>query len=207
MNEQMWFDDLNEDSAANLADEVHDDGEHPLDFALLMSLALDDLLDDEQQNEFERDLATYPMLAERWSLWQKVDQKLLEEPHQEPPHNFVSTFEARLAKQKRRRSLWFGMAIGSLSVTLWVCMTIGLIAGGGYILLNQGDLLGQAIHNFVYFSNAITNWLTTISGAAGTVLNTPQAYGIVLGYIALSAIILTVWTQFLRRSTMSQVAS
>ncbi len=207
MNEQIWFDDLNKDDDVNSVDGLQGNGEQPMDFALLMSLALDDLLDDEQQREFEYDLATYPLLAERWSLWQKVDQKLLEEPYVEPPQDFAQTFKMRLVQQERRRRLWFGLAVGSLSVTLWACMTLGLITGGGYVLVSQGDLLGQVIHNSAYFLSVVTNWFQTLSNTTGTILNTPQAYGILLGYALLSALILTGWTRLLRKSTGAPLVS
>ncbi|MCB0137819.1 MAG: hypothetical protein KDD75_22130, partial [Caldilineaceae bacterium] len=43
------------------------------EFDWLMSLALDELLDDEDRARFDVLLAEYPSLADEWAAWQFID--------------------------------------------------------------------------------------------------------------------------------------
>lgn len=178
-----------------------------VDFTLLMSLALDGLLDEEQSKQFEADLALYPALAEEWQLWQELDADLMNTPAVEPPPDFMEKFEVRLDRHQRRRSLWFGVTIGLLIVLMWSSVVVGGVAVGAYILDNQGVWLGQLVHNVAYLFSVFSMWAGTLADTTATVLNMPQAWGVMLGYLALLTVILTFWTRFLRRTTQSASAT
>jgi len=180
-------------------DDIHDAAY--VEFTLLMSLALDGLLDAEQERQFQADLARYPLLAEQWQLWQELDGMLASAPAMEPPADFVQTFDGRLARRERRRRFWLGMTIGTLAVCMWTVILTGVVSVGAYVLTNQSDWLSQLVHNVAYLFSVAATWVETISTTTAAVANMPQTWGIALGYAALTAIILTLWTRFLRRST------
>ena len=60
------------------------------EFYWMMSLALDGLLDDADQVQFEAHQAQYPNLAALWTEWQDVHIRLDELPHAEPAPGFVA---------------------------------------------------------------------------------------------------------------------
>lgn len=181
-----------------------DDGhtnESYVDFTLLMSLALDGLLDEEEQKQFEADLTHYPALAEQWQLWQQLDAKLTNAPAAAPPPDFMQKFEMRMEGQRRRRNLWFGVTIGLLTVLMWSSIVVGGVAVGAYILDNQGVWLSQLLHNMAYLFNVVSAWVDALADTTNTVLSMPQAWGVMLGYLTLLIVVLTFWTRFLRRTT------
>ncbi|MEZ4706598.1 MAG: hypothetical protein R3A44_05295 [Caldilineaceae bacterium] len=177
--------------------------QEPLDFALVMSLALDGLLDAEEERQFHADLARYPLLAEQWQLWQEMDARILAEPAMAPPADFLEKVSARLAKEQRRRQLWFGMLVGWLSVCLWTIVAVGLLAGGAFVLANQGPWLAEQVRNIAHLLNTWRAWHETLAGTASSMASMPQTWLVALGYLTLTAAILAYWTQFLRRSTQT----
>ncbi|MCB0079461.1 MAG: hypothetical protein KDE47_00950 [Caldilineaceae bacterium] len=177
--------------------------QEPLDFALVMSLALDGMLDAQEERQFRADLERYPLLAEQWQRWQEMDARILAEPAIAPPADFLDKVSARLAKEQRRKQLWFGMLVGWLSVCLWVIMITGLLAGGMFILSNQGPWLADQVRNITHLVNTWRNWQETLAGTAGAMASMPQTWLIAMGYLTLTATILAYWTRFLRRSTQA----
>lgn len=181
-------------------------GQHtqePLDFALVMSLALDGLLDGEEERQFHADLARYPLLAEQWQLWQEMDARILAEPAIAPPADFLQKVSAQLAKEQRRKQLWFGMLVGWLSVCLWAVAVAVLLGGGAFVLTNQAPLLADQVRNVAHLLNTWRTWQEALSGAVSSVAFLPQTWVVALGYLSLTAAILAYWTQFLRRSTQA----
>ena len=190
MNEQERF--ANEERSAQNGS--------PADFDLLMSLALDDLLADDEQSAFERDLADVPLLAEKWMLWQELDRTLHEEPDVLPPPDFAQKFGVKLAQKSRRRRLWFGMAVGSLSIFLWLTVLFGAVGAGVYLILNAPGLSGDLIQNAALALTMLSNLLDTAADLVGATLLTPQVWAVTAGYCALLAMTIIFWTRFLRRS-------
>lgn len=185
---------------------VHDpenEAQESAQFGMLMSLALDELLDPEENVQFARDLKEYPLLAEEWSIWQQLDQKLLDEPAMEPPHDFLRTFEMRLAQQERRQRLRIGIFIGLAVILLWGSLLVGAFSLGTYILYGQAAWLTDFVHNLAWFSTVVETWFGTVTTAAGSVLAAPQARSFGMAYLSLVVAVMAVWTYFLRRSLRS----
>lgn len=168
---------------------------------MLMSLALDEQLSDREAKEFHEDLERYPALAEKWTVWQHIDSRFQEEPAMAPECGFMQRFQKRLTQQIRRRNLRLGITVGLLTVVLWLAVVACGMVIGSFILDNQSAWLGDLIHNATYLLNLASVWGNALLDTAMTMLYTPQAWAVLLGYLALVALVLTFWTRFLRRST------
>lgn len=171
------------------------------EFNLLMSLALDDLLDGEEQDEFELYLATYPTLDREWQEWQMLDSQLKSTPAVQPPADFMLNFEMRLQQYERRRSLWWGIAFGGVAVVLWVAVMVGVASLGAFVLLGQPAWLTQAVHDLAYLSANANAWVTAAGSALSSILSTQQATTLALVYVLVSAAMVASWIFFLRHST------
>lgn len=172
----------------------------PIEFDLLMSLTLDDLLDESQDQEFADELAQYPLLAERWELWQEIDQKLYDAPSIAPPSDFVQKIESQLLSRNQKQRFRFGVIVAGLTVLLWGSLIIGLVMLGSVVIQNQGVWLSNLIHNLAYSSAMVLNLVDTVVTMGTTLLGTPQLGIVLISYTTLLMIILAGWTQFLRRS-------
>ncbi|NJN80891.1 MAG: hypothetical protein HC802_00410 [Caldilineaceae bacterium] len=170
-------------------------------FTMWMSLALDGLLSDDERRQFEACLVQHPELADEWADWQELDQVFTAAPPVEPQSGFVRQFEVRLARKERRRRLWMGSLIGVAVVLLWGSFAIGAVSLSAFVMFAQPDWLSQLVHNIAYVSVTVTNWFASAGSALDSVLATPQARNFAIGYAALVATVLILWTQFLHRST------
>jgi hypothetical protein len=121
----------------------------------------------------------------------------------EPPVNFDERVEVALLQQDRRRQLWRGVLFGALVLLLWGGVAGMGVALGAYLLLNQGSWVGALIHNLAFSLSAMNQWFSTVRNALNAFVNTPQAVGVSLCYIALAAVALSLWVRFLRRTTMN----
>lgn len=174
-----------------------------IDFEVMMSMALDGLLDEDEMTQFNADIQYYPLLAEKWATWQELDQLFVAEPSIMPPTNFVQNFEARLSKKQQRRKVWFGVGIASVTVLLWLSIIIGMLSAGAYIATNQGGWINDQAQSLVYLINGFGAWVQTTANTVNIVLYSPQMWGIALAYTALMGGILAYWTRLLRRSTQA----
>lgn len=175
------------------------------EFSLLMSLALDNLLANDEQETFDRYLASYPTLADEWLDWQALDVQLQSAPAVAPPGDFLMKFETKLAQRERRRNLWWGFAFGAVAVTLWLFVMIGVASLGAFVLLGQPEWLTQLVHNLAYVSANVSSWITTTTAAVNAVAATSEARTFGLVYVTLSAALVTGWIYFLRHSTRTAI--
>ena len=171
------------------------------EFSLLMSMALDGLLDSDEQAEFDSYLAAYPTLAEEWQDWQTLDMQLAATPAVQPPVDFMLNFEVCLLHHERRRRLWWGMAFGSMAVVLWVAILVGVASLGAFVLFGQPAWLTQAVHSLAYISAGVGTWVTAVGTAFGSVMSTQQAASLAMVYMLMSIVMVASWIYFLRHST------
>jgi len=171
------------------------------EFFLLMSLALDGLLDDTEQATFDDYLTEFRTLAMQWDEWQRMHRQISAMPHALPTPNFVDRFEVQLAQQERRRQLKQGVWIGLITLILWMGATTGILTIGTYLFVNQSALLAEGVHNLIFFWAAIVAWFDGLSTTVDTFVATPQAASIGIGYLVLTIGLLAGWVQYLRRST------
>jgi anti-sigma factor RsiW len=174
------------------------------EFSLLMSLALDNLLNQEEDRRFQYYLQSFPVCNREWRTWQQVHRRLQSAPTAEPPVDFVQKFEARLIQQERRRQLWQGALIGGLVLVLWGGLFFTIAGLSVYLLVNQAAWSGELIHRLVYSASAINQWGGTLRRALETFMGTPQAAGVGIGYLAVAIVLLSWWIRFLQRTTHAQ---
>jgi anti-sigma factor RsiW len=174
------------------------------EFSLLMSLALDHLLDQEEKRRFQQYLQNFPICHREWRTWQQVHQRLQSAPAAEPPADFVQKLEARLLQQARRRQLWQGALLGGLVIVLWGGLFFTVAGFSVYLLINQAAWSGELIHRLVYFISAINQWGGTLRRALETFMATPQAAGVGIGYLTVAIVLLSWWIRFLQRTTHVQ---
>jgi anti-sigma factor RsiW len=178
------------------------------EFYWMMSLALDGLLDEADQVQFEAYQAQHPALAVLWVEWQQVHSHLDELPHAEPAPGFVERFEVRLAQQgalQQRRVLTFSLVAAVLVACGAIAATVGT---GVYILAAHGSWLGEQLHNLVYTSVAADAWLDAVVDSLAALASTPQAQAVGMMYVVVAIIMVFGWVQLLRRSArMSSAAA
>jgi anti-sigma factor RsiW len=174
------------------------------EFMLLMSLSLDNLADAAERARFESYLVNYPLFATQWQSWQRMHQQFVALPHAEPPADFVERFEVRLLQQERRRRLWLGAAIGSVTLLLWVGVMVSLFSMGAYLFVNQGVWLSDLIQNLTYAWVNLVQWIKTGGETFAIFAATPQAKAIGAGYLLMAGTLLVGWLTLLRRSVELQ---
>lgn len=171
------------------------------EFSLLMSLSLDNLLDEIEQQQFQLYLDRYPVCARQWHSWQALDRHLGLAPAIEPTAGFVQRFETRLAQQDNRsllgRNLWIALFI----VVVWIGMLVGGATLFTYVLLYQGSWLAGLVHNLAYYGAAISQWFELTWQAVMAWAVTPQAIAFAFVYLVMAAGLLAFWIRFLRNST------
>lgn len=177
------------------------------EFMLLMSLALDNLADAGETTKFEEYLAAYPTLAVQWRSWQRLHNHFVALPSVAPTDGFVDRFEVRLLQQERRRRLWFGMAIGAITLLLWIGVLVGLASMGAYLMVNQGSWVSAFVQNLTYAWITMVQWVESGWLAFAAFAATPQAKAIGVGYLLMAATLLGGWVSLLRRSVHEQELS
>ena len=168
---------------------------------LLMSLALDHMLDPGEQEQFEQHLAQCPPCARQWQLWQAVDSRFQDPPLMEPPADFAVRLEARLARQERRRNLWLALGLGFLTIGVWAASILGI---GVLLSVLAYQFVPWVPHLFLFVTDlwaALVAFGSTTWQLAIGLFKAPSTLLAVAGYLLLCLLILGLWTRFLHRST------
>jgi predicted anti-sigma-YlaC factor YlaD len=179
----------------NYHEDLHDE------YGLLMSLALDDMLEDEETAALDRHLSTCTACNRQWQIWQTINRQFQMAPMVLPPIDFVERVEAQLAHRENRSDVRVGLLLATLTLIIW---GIGLAGVGillGFLIYNQIGIFSQVVHWLTY---AWTS-LTVVGASIGRLLiglsENPSALGVLVCYIALTIIALLGWSWLLQRST------
>jgi anti-sigma factor RsiW len=179
-------------------------GMPPLDAAeeldWLMSLALDEALDEGEAERLEMLLRQEPAHFERWAAWQALDSDFHQMPSVLPAADFGAKFELRLELMERRRRLRTGIIFGLAAIALWGSALTGTVMLGALVWSNQGAWFTGMIHNFAYWWAALGQFGQVFVNTGESLWAAPQTRIVLLCYIAASVAILAGWTIFLRRS-------
>jgi len=171
------------------------------EFTMLMSLALDDMLDGAARARFDALVQRFPALAEMWADWQAIDQRLGAMPHAEPAAGFGLRFEQRLASHAQRQQQRV-VTVSLIAVLLTAGLgVLGMMSTGAYVLATQGPWLGEQLRNWVYLSVAVTAWFSALTNTLGALANSPQAQTLGIVYVLAVAVMIVGSLQVLRRST------
>jgi hypothetical protein len=171
------------------------------EFTLLMSLALDGLLDASEQQRFDAYLTRYAAFAEQWRDWQHLHQQMIAAPHVEPQADFVGKVGLCLLQQGRRRRLWQGALLAFLLATLWIGLVATVLGLGAFFLLNQGNWLSSLIQSLAQLSSSTAISVATLRTSLAQWLGSPQVVALCLGYLTLDILLLSGWFRFLRQTT------
>lgn len=173
-------------------------------FFLLMSLALDDLLSDEEETEFVRLLEQSPHLANEWQVWRELDAQFVAAPAVNPPADFAQKVAASLNQAQSQQQLRLGVMIGGITVFFWLLLMVALLSTGAYLAVTQNEWLGGQIHSLAAFASTVSIWWSalwqTLSQGFELSLTYPQLWGAAIIYMVATGSILLVWTRLLRRS-------
>ena len=178
--------------------------EDQAEFSLLMSLALDELLDEGDTQRFHNYLSNHTGCAYQWRQWQQLDRILETAPHMEPPSDFAQRVARQLAQQERKRQLGWATAVGLLFALLCLGAIGGMLALGLYLVLNQPHWLGSLIHTLAYGGAAVQQWLATTGVTVNTLLGSPEVLGLGVAYLLMAIVLIVYWVRFLRRTTRSE---
>jgi anti-sigma factor RsiW len=171
------------------------------DCLMLMSMALDGLLDHDERTRLESRIAADPALDEMWQQWCKVDVAFVETPRQLPVVGFTNRFEARLEQKLTRERTRQRVIMAAVATVVWTAVLV--IAGVllWFLLMNQGELMGAVARETAYYGRAIGIGIGALQTTASATFSAPQSMVIALAYAVATAGLLYVWVRFLRRTT------
>lgn len=174
------------------------------EFFVLMSLALDGMLSEDEECRFHRAMEQDPSLANEWQCWQDLGSRFDEEPSLMPPVDFVDKVAAGLVLQQRRSKLRLGIFVGAITTAAWFLLLFALVGAGAYVAMYQGPWLGDQIANLTILTSNIATWISIASDNLTRIFNVNvgpyQMWGMVCAYIAAATFVLGFWTKILRRS-------
>ncbi len=177
-----------------------DTAPHP-EMGLLMSLALDDMLEPSERAHLDAHLAQCSLCRAYWQLWRSLDRELRAAPMVEPPPHLMSRTAARLARVERRRRLRLLAGLGSLALVVWLVGLLGMAGLAGLLVALRWEQIADTLRWLA------TVWvgLSVVMGAAWRILaewfGHPQGMVFVLGYSLLALLLLWGWGRMLQRST------
>jgi predicted anti-sigma-YlaC factor YlaD len=170
------------------------------EFGMLMSLALDNLLDRAEQAQLDAHLADCNRCRAQWNLWQSLDTALHAAPMTTPSPVFAHNFGLRLAAQDRRRQVRLGILLGALTLVMWLIGVAGVALVIGGLIYNQVGWFTESLHWLAYVWTAVSVIGSSLLALLGGVTQEPSAMGLLTGYVALAGGVLVMWSRYLRRS-------
>jgi len=177
------------------------------EFDWLMSLALDNLLDDEDRARFVALQAEYPSLADEWAAWQFIDAELQMTPAVVPASGFVGRFEMHLAQYEQERQRRVVLLTMALAVVAGAIVFAGTAGMGAFVFLTQGQWIGEQLRGLTMAYTSLNLWLDSAVATAAAMVNTPQAQAVGFGYAVAMVAMLAGWIYLLRRSARLDGAS
>jgi anti-sigma factor RsiW len=171
------------------------------EYGMLMSLALDNMLEGHEEEELNVHLSTCAACNRQWQIWQSINRQFQMAPIALPPVNFVQRVEAQLARGQKQPDVRVGLLLAVLTLIIW---GIGLAGVGivlGFLIYNQIGAFSETLHWLAY---AWTT-LTIVGGSIGRMVvslsENPSALGALVCYVALAVVSLLAWSRLLQRST------
>lgn len=170
------------------------------EFGMLMSLALDNLLDGGEQAQLDAHLADCARCRAQWNLWQSLDAALHAAPLTAPSPAFARNFSQRLAAQDRRRQVRLGILLGALTLVMWLIGVAGVALVISALVYNQVGWFTESLHWLAYVWTAVSVIGSSLLALLGGVTEEPSAMGVLAGYVVLTGGVLVIWSRYLRRS-------
>lgn len=174
--------------------EAHDE------YSLLMSLALDNLLDAQEAHQLQTHLSTCEPCNQQWQTWQAIDRQFQVAPMLSPPVDFVQRVGTRLERAEKRRETRVGLLLAGLTLLIWTIGFAGIGVLLGLMIYNQVGWFGQTLHGLAYAWTMLAVVGESVWRVMVGLSENPSAIGAALCYVALVVLILVGWTRFLRRT-------
>jgi hypothetical protein len=181
----------------------------PEDAFLLMSMALDGLLDAQEQERLDLMLAADDSLRETWQQWQKMDA-LFEGAGTVaavPQPGFLQRFETHLDTRLGQRRVRRRLLYGATATVAWLATLAAVAAGIWFLFSYQTQWMNDFVRELVYYPSAVSIWARAVRSSLSATVSEPQSIVVVGCYAMASATLLAVWMWFLRRTTHEEVVS
>lgn len=184
-----------------------DGNEHEL-FSEAMSLALDGLLGEAEQQAFDQHLASCDRCHARWVKWQRISDVLLYEPFAGPAVGFALRVDGLVQREQRRKEQMLGGLVlvgGTLSI--WAVLALSAAIAVGVWLATTPGVRGQLAEIFGFGSQvaaALAANLASVPDMLLAALPSPAVLVLALGLLAALAILwvrLVLWDGHWRTAT------
>lgn len=170
------------------------------DIFMLMSMALDGMLDDDENARLKERIAADAAVADCWQQWCKVDVAFHEAPRQLPERGFTNRFEAKLALQQTRALKRQKIAMGAVAAVVWLVVLVIAGAALWFIAANQGQVMGSFARESAYYGRAVSVGVGALRSTVGATFSDPQSLAIFGGYALATGLLLYLWVRVLRRT-------
>lgn len=170
------------------------------EWGLLMSLALDGLLDGDEQQRLDRHLTSCEPCQQQWQIWQTIDDSFQAPPWVMPSVDFAQKVDARIEAVQTGRERRVAWALALLTFFVWAA---GFAGTGVLFTLLIYNGVGWFAETIQWLSSAwrtLTAVATPLWGVLVGLSQNPNTVGLLLGYLALALVMLTAWGYLLRRS-------
>lgn len=174
---------------------------------LLMSLALDGLLDAEEEGRLRARLAQDAALAATWGRWQRMDTLFQATAHADPAPGFVARFETKLEAHTRRERARSSIVYAVAGAVVWIAALAVVLLLGRFVLANQAEWMSSFVHQLTVYPSAALIWLQALRSTATAMLNTPQTLAVMAAYCVTAVALLFGWLRYLQRSAQKEVVS
>ncbi len=171
------------------------------EYLMLISLALDGMLDSDEEKRLDGHLEQCSECRGQWLLWQTIDDSLRAAPVPAPAPGFSRSVVQQLARQERLRNLRVGVMLTVFTLLVWSLGLVGVcVMAGGIVYTN----LERLEETGLFLSEA---W--AVAGVVGQSLwdviveltATSTALGVASTYLVVVVAALAVWCIIIQRTT------
>lgn len=171
------------------------------EYLMLISLALDGMLDSDEQKRLDGHLEQCSGCRGQWLLWQAIDDKLRAAPVPVPAPGFSRSVALRLARQERLRNLRIGVMLTVFTLLVWSLGLVGVcVMAGGIVYTNLGRLeeTGQFLNEVWAVAGVVGQSLWEI---IVEITATSTALGVASTYLVVVVAALAIWCVVVQRTT------
>ena len=125
----------------------------------LMSLELDQMLDEGERQVLEAHLASCPACQQTWIAMQRISEILETTPMVGPEPGFAQRVSARIAKRRSRKQLFTGYAILGAGLLLLLALPLTYLAQPisflGRVIIQEPDMLDNGLDLITRFGSIL----------------------------------------------------
>lgn len=171
------------------------------EYLMLISLALDGMLDSEEKEQLDGHLEQCSGCRAQWLLWQAIDDRLRAAPAPVPAPGFSRSVAQRLAQRERLRNLRIGVMLTVFTLLVWSLGLVGVCILTGTLVYTNLDRLAE--------TGLFLNEVWAVAGVVGhslwevvvEITATPAALGVASAYLVIAVAAIAVWCIIIQRTT------